>query len=210
MSSTVLKMQPARSAPSGPDDDSASQVSRVRDALAYTHQRIEARWPNVLDVHARVLVARGAELRGVAGALRGTHEEGHWRSSLRGERSLPDVDLTRLTISARPEALRAVQAGDRARYAAAGLAVAWAPLVAPLESVGEAAAGIVESASRLSAAILRDQSDGRIDSPGAHLDAIAVVERELAEAKAVLLDLVAARARATTGGRRTSGGDDER
>lgn len=194
MSSTVLKMQPTRPSLKGPDDDSASQVSRVRDALASTYQRLDSRSPNVLDLHARVLVARAIELRGVAGAVRGTHEEGHWRSSCRGERSLPDVDLTRLTISGRQEALRAVQAGDRVRYAAAGWAVTWSPLVAPLESAGEAAADVVEASARLGAAILRDQEDGRIDSPGAHLDAIAKVERELAEAKAVLLALVAERA----------------
>lgn len=200
MSSTVLKMAPGTAPAVGPDDSTSGHAAQDRrDALALTYQRHDDQYPRVLDVHAEAMAALAAELRGCISLLRGPNDESHFRAAVRCQRGFPLVERTRLILSPRPEALAACQAFDRVAYRERGLFVDWRPLTATGASVAEAVADATEAAAKMSACVLRDLADGRIDSPGAHLDRIAAIKRELGKVEAALLSEVRDRAAVSSG-----------
>lgn len=156
-----------------------AEVSRVRDALASSSQRMDREYPEALDLLARALVAIGEPLRGAAGVLSGTHSDDAWREQLRGERVMPAYDLFRLVESDHPRAARAV---DRLLAVLLDRRAARRQGLAPL-TLAEAAARLSKDSARLSgetsdvlAAALRALADGR-----ATMLELDVIERELDE-----------------------------
>jgi len=165
----------------GPDSTDTA-ASRIRDALAVSAGRVDREHPKALDLAAQALVALGDHLRGVAGMLRGTHSEDHWREMLRGERTYPLYDLSRLGTDPSREAQQAFVACLRVLAAQAGYQLVAGDPSSVVTS--EAFAGLAETTGALQAAYSRATADGVVD------DLEARVLAELADAADVHVEKI--------------------
>lgn len=154
----------------------------IRDAIATRAHRLDARWPQAVDLCANALGALRRHLMGVASIVSGTIAPEHFREALRGERSFDLLQLCRLAVSDRAEARRAVEAVLEVLAAFLGLALVPKRLrhSDPHETGARVA---VVSAAAVAAIFGALQNDGKVDG----FEAIA-----LRPHAAALRDVVAA------------------
>lgn len=175
------KLRPVALDEQGSPDERAS---RVRDELAKKYARMDGRWPDALDLCARVIAAMAEELTGHASDVKGTQSADKFRESLRGEAPMALAVLCRLAISTHPAAGRAADRALAELARARGYR---------LEPEAPAGSGVLAAVARVSrqigatlADITEDAADGRIDSLAAHRMQVLKSKSELAKVEAEL------------------------
>jgi hypothetical protein len=146
------------------EDPENAFADHLRDRLASRDQRMEERYPEALDLEARVVAAMHQELHGCAAAVAGVESPEQFREVLRGLRSMRvGRHLCRLVRSPRPEAKRAVDALLRILAEERGYRI---EPMGEATSASLAAAGgeLVRESGDVSAVLMEVLEDGRVDA----------------------------------------------
>jgi hypothetical protein len=174
MSSTVRIVRPEPVSMNGPRDEKSARVReralKIRDAMASRSKRMDAEFPEALDLSARAQAALAEELAGKASVQPGVHGDSHWREILRGEYApLSADDICRLASSARPEAGRAVDEWLAVVAEARGKALE--PLPMSVAQIVDALNTVHVQFAEVATTVTSAAADGKYDV--AELDAIS-------------------------------------